>query len=229
MTRTTLAVALTFTASAAFARPPARQHASPELLTTTGELTPGARFLATLPASAQDTLRREGAVVLAQKQGSADQSMLHAVIRFERPVDAVFAVITQPSTQHSYLPHVTASKTVGGRSDEGEATDMVVSFLFTFRYRTQHWFYPEEHRMEWSLDPSGADGLREQQGYFQLYALDDGTTLAEYGTRVVARDGFLNFLRGLGERGGVEEALRAIRRHVHTTAPTSRLAVSNRQ
>ena len=68
--------------------------------------------------------------------------------------------------------------------------------------------------MEWSLDASGEDGLTEQSGFFQLYALDEKTTIAEYGTHVVARDGFLNFLRGIGERGGVAEALTAIRKHV---------------
>jgi uncharacterized protein YndB with AHSA1/START domain len=153
-------------------------------------------------------------VVLDSKQGDGEQALLRAVMRFDRPADEVFAIITQPSQQARYLPHVTQSKTVGARSDTGEVNDMVVSFLFTFRFRIQHWFYPEERRMEWSLDPSGEDDLTEQSGFFQLYALDEKTTIAEYGTRVVARDGFLNFLRGIGERGGVAEALSAIRSHV---------------
>ena len=197
------------------ARPPARQHAPPEVIAGVDALTPGARFLQTLPASTREALKKEGQAVLdGQRSGDDTNGLLRAVIRFDRPRDEVFAIITQPSTQVSYLPHVTQSKTVGARSAEGETTDMVVSFLFTFRYRTQHWFYPEEHRMEWNLDPAGEDGLTEQLGFFQLYELDEKTTIAEYGTRVVAKDGFLNFLRGLGERGGVAEALTAIRKHV---------------
>lgn len=143
-----------------------------------------------------------------------DQTLVRAVMRFDRPIDEVFAIITQPSQQATYLPHVTQSKTVGERSGEGEVNDMVVSFLFTFRFRTQHWFYPQERRMEWNLDPTGEAGLVAQTGFFQLYALDEKTTIAEYGTHVVARDGFLEFLRGIGERGGVAESLAAIRRHV---------------
>jgi hypothetical protein len=93
-----------------------------------------------------------------------------------------------------------------------------VSVLFIkFRFRTQHWFYADERRIEWNLDPSGDNGLSEQVGFFQLYELDDKTTIAEYGTHVVAKDGFLNFLRGLGERGGVADALNAVRKHVHTS------------
>lgn len=213
MNRWTFA-ALVFTALSTFAaRPPARQHAPPEIVAGVDDLTPGVRFLATLSPAVREALRKEGQAVLDGKRGD-DKALLRAVLRFDRPADEVFAIITQPSTQVSYLPHVTQSKTVGARTAEGEATDMVVSFLFTFRYRTQHWFYPEERRMEWSLDPSGEDGLTEQVGFFQLYELDEKTTIAEYGTRVVAKDGFLNFLRGLGERGGVAEALTAIRKHV---------------
>lgn len=214
MTRTLFVAVVTFALFASAERPPARAHALPDVVAGVDALTPGARFVATLPPKMQATLRREGQVVLDSKQGDGEQALLRAVMRFDRPVDEVFSIITQPSQQARYLPHVTQSKTVGARSETGEVNDMVVSFLFTFRFRIQHWFYPEERRMEWSLDPSGEDGLTEQAGFFQLYALDEKTTIAEYGTRVVARDGFLNFLRGIGERGGVAEALSAIRSHV---------------
>lgn len=206
--------ALVFIALSAFAaRPPARGHALPEIVAGVDDLTPGARFLATLSPAVREAMRKDGQAVLEGTRGD-DKAPVRAVLRFDRPCDEVFAVITQPSAQATYLPHVTQSKTVGARTADGEATDMVVSFLFTFRYRTQHWFYPAERRMEWSLDPAGEDGLTEQVGFFQLYELDEKTTIAEYGTRVVAKDGFLNFLRGIGERGGVAEALTAIRKHV---------------
>lgn len=194
-------------------RPPARHHAKPELLQGTDGLTPGARFLATLSPSAREELRRKGQVVLDQSANGKD-NLIRAVVRFERPRDQVFAVITQPARQREYLPHVTQSSSVG-RSAEGESVDMVVSFLFTFRYRTQHWFYPEESRMEWNLDPSGEKGLKEQVGFWQLYELDEKTTIGEYGTHVASDSDFLNFLRGLGERGGIADALGSMRKYVH--------------
>ncbi len=196
-------------------RPPASGHAPAEFFAAPDGVsgaTPGARFLGTLPYAARDTLRKEGRVLLQQK-GKA--GLVRAVIRFERPVDEVFAIITRPSEQASYMPHVTESKAFGTSTAEGEAIDTVVTFLFvTLRYRTQHWFYPEEHRMEWNLDPAGGKSLKDQDGYFQLYALDPRTTIAEYGTRVVAEGSFIDFIRGLGERGGVDDALNALRKHV---------------
>ena len=209
--RITIAVVMLSGLVAFAERPPARGRAQlPE-----GEQTAGARVLATLPAAARDAIRKDGQAVLDSK--SKEDGLLRAVIRFDRPRDEVFAVITQPSAQEHYLPHVTQSKTVGTRTAEGESIDIVVSFLFTFRYRAQHWFYPEQHRMEWNLDPKGENGLTEQVGFFQLYELDEHTTIAKYGMKVVARDGFLNFLRGLGERGGVAEAITAMREHVAST------------
>lgn len=188
-------------ATAALAeRPPQRAQASADAKTLLESLTPSAR----------EALRKDGQVVLEQRDGNA----LRAVVRFERPLAQVYSVLTEPSTQASYLPHVTQSKTVV-RSEEGESTDMVVSFLFTFRYRTQHWFYADAHRMEWSLDPAGPRDLTAQDGFWQLYALDEKTTIGEFGTHVAAESGFINFLRGLGERGGVAEALTSVRRHVH--------------
>ena len=201
-------------------QPPAQGHAPAEFFATPdgiGGPTPGARFLATLPFSARETLRKEGRVVLDHKKGKTN-GLVRAVIRFERPRDEVFGLITQPSQQARYLANVKASKTVGGRTAESELVDMEVAVLFVkMNYRIQHWFYPAEFRMEWELDPSVKCGLSEQTGFFQLYALDEKTTIAEYGARVIAKDGFLDFVRGLGERGGIAEALSALR--IHVAAP----------
>jgi hypothetical protein len=218
MIRSTSLVTLVLSVSVV-AQPPARGHSLPEVVVGVDALTPGARFLRTLTPPTRAELEKNAQVVLATPGGSGRDGLIHAVLRFERPLDEAFAILTQPSTQATWLPHVTQSKTVGERTAEGETNDLVVSCFFTFRFRVQHWFYAQEHRMEWALDPSGEDGLREQTGYFQLYALDDKTTIAEYGIRVVARDGFLNFLRSLGERGGVAEALTATRTHVAKAKP----------
>lgn len=214
-------VALLTASSVAHAeRPPPRGRAPAALLagSVVDPGTPGARFLAGLPAEARRSLEKQGQVLLEQP-GSGAGGAIRAVLRFERPRDEVFAILSRPSEQSSYLPNVTQSKTVGARSAEGERTDLVVSVLFTIAFRTQSWFYPEEHRIEWTLDPTGADGLVAQEGFFQLYELDERTTLAEYETRVVARGGLLEFFRGLGAKGGVTDALTATRRHVATAKP----------
>lgn len=218
--RLVMAVVLVSAVAALAERPPPAGQAPAEYYATpdgVGGPTPGARFLGTLNYATRNELRKDGSVVL-EKKGT---KFLRAVIRLERPIEEVYAIITQPTDQARYLPHVDASKSVGGRSEEGESVDMVVSFLFvTFNYRVQHWFYPEQQRMEWTLDPTAKNELDEQVGYFQLYKLDAKTTIAEYGTRVVAKDGFVNFVRGLGERGGIAEALTAIRKHVASARQT---------
>lgn len=212
---------LTLSTVAFAQRPPARDQAPAALfadLKGAGD-TPGVRFFATLPEQARQALNKDGQAVLDQSAKSDGPALIRAVARFDRPIDEVWAIISRPSEQQSYLPHVTQSKTVGDRTADGESVDFVVSFLFTFRYRTQHWFYPEDKRLEWSLDPKGGDGLTEQLGYWQLYRLDDKHTIGEYGTRIVVRGALLNFLRSLGERGGVRDALTAFRQHVDAAKP----------
>lgn len=197
-------------------RPPAREHAAPELFTELkgGSDTPGARFLATLPEAARKAVEKDGQVVLDQKSTSSGPALIRAVARFSRPKAEVWQLITRVSDQSKFLPHVDKSETVGERTVDGEVNDYVVAFLFTFRYRTQHWFYGEEARLEWNLDPSGGDGLVEQLGFWQLYELDENTTIAEYGTRLVVRGAFINFLRSLGEKGGIRDSLIAFRKHI---------------
>lgn len=220
LTAAALAACLVVSSFAHAERPPPRGRAARALLA--GDVvdpgSAGARFLAGLPAESRAALEKHGQVLLAQP-ASASDGALRAVLRFERPRDEVFAILSRPSEQSRYLPNVTQSKTVGARTAEGERTDLVVSVLFTIAFRTQSWFYPEEHRIEWTLDPSGADGLTAQEGFFQLYELDERTTLAEYETRVVARGGLLEFFRGLGAKGAVADALAATRRHVATAKP----------
>jgi hypothetical protein len=217
-----LALALSASSPAARAeRPPPRERPAPELFTNLdgGTDTPGARFIATLPPKVRETLKKDAQVVLDTKATSGGPALVRAVVRFDRPRDEVWALVTQPSKQSTFLPHVDVSKLVGERTAESEINDYVVAFIFTFKYRTQHWFYPDIQRVEWQLDPSGEDGMVEQLGFWQLYELDAKTTVAEYGTRIVVRGAFLNFLRSLGERGGVADALTAFRKHINTAKP----------
>jgi hypothetical protein len=199
-------------------RPAPREHAPAELFRELkgADDTPGARLVASLPEQARQALERDGQVVLDQKSTGDGPALIRAVVRFRRPRAEAWELISRVYEQHQFLPHVTQSKTVGERTAEGEVNDFVVSFLFTFKYRTQHWFYSDESRLEWALDPGGEDGLLEQEGFWQLYELDEKTTVAEYGTRLVVRGAFLNFLRGLGERGGVRDSLKAFRAHIDT-------------
>ena len=199
-------------------RPPSIGKAPRELYETPAGAegpTPGARFLATLPYDARNKLRKDGRVIL---QLDRKRGYVRAVIKLDRPIDEAYALVTRPSTQQRYVPHVAQSKTVSGRTEHGESVDYVVKVLFmTFNFRVQHWFYPEQHRMEWTLDPTGKNELVEHVGSLQLYPLDEKSTIAELSARVAVRDKFVSFVRGLGQKGEVNDALTALRKYVAKT------------
>lgn len=174
---------------------------------------PGAAYLAALPLAARETLLKKGQVVLEATASDAGPTMVRAAVRLERPLSDVYALVSNPQAQSTYMPHVVRSQRIGERTPEGERDEFVVSFLLVFKYRTQHWFYPEEDRVEWALDPHDDSDLVDQSGYWQLYALDPHTTIAEYGTQLRLRGTFLEFLRTLGQRGVVDDALKAFRRY----------------
>jgi hypothetical protein len=222
--RTALALSVAALCSTALAedpRPPPRGHgAVPAAAAPTDggvAASPGARYLESLSPASREALVKDGQVILDTRTTGSGPSLVKAAVRFARSRADTYSLITQPAEQHTFLPHVEVSRAVGERTELGEREDFEVSFLFTFKYRTQHWFYPEEDRVEWNLDPTGGDGLEAQLGYWQLYELDDHTTLAEYGTHIVARGALLNFFRSLGERGAINEALTAFRKHIDTS------------
>jgi hypothetical protein len=203
-------------------RPPAKGHPLAFAATDGGVAgTPGAGYLASLPRAAQDALTKDGVVVLDQASTGSGPSLIKAAVRFKRPIAEAYAIIAQPSRHRLYLPHVVQSDTFGERTAEGELVDYKVVWLFTFEHRTQLWNYPEEHRVEWSLAPKPGDALKEQEGYWQLYQLDEHTTVGEYATRIVTRGAVLNFLRSLGERGAVKDSLVALKKYTEsaTTDP----------
>jgi hypothetical protein len=176
----------------------------------------GAAYLAALSPELREALKANGQVFLDDTNGQGGTKLLKALVRVERPKREVFALLTQPSTQASYLPNLKESKTVGAKSVDGEVVDFLVSYVIKLEYRTQHWFYPEQSRVEWVLDPSGGDGLREQEGYSQLFEVDERTTLIEYGTHLTATGFIVNLLQQLGQRGGVRDALTAFRKHLNS-------------
>jgi uncharacterized protein YndB with AHSA1/START domain len=179
--------------------------------------TPGARYVKSLSTKDQAALARDGLVVQDQLTASGAPMRLVAAVKFNRPVNEVYALLTRPSEHASFLPNVARSKTFGVRTDEAEQVDYEVAMVFRFKFRTQHWYYPEHRRIEWALDPTGEDGLLEQAGSWQLYELDAATTVAQYTTRMVINGAVFNLVRGIGERGGVVQSLLATKKHVEAS------------
>lgn len=162
-----------------FVRPP---YSVPLTSSTLGE---GNKVLDRLSVAERQVLQSDGVLVSA-KRGDESAQELRGVIRaylvVKQPREKAFALLIEPSKQHQYLPRLASSKAIS-RTERGEKTEFLVKIaLFSIRSRVIHQWWPEASRVAWNLDPEFKNDLRKQVGYYNVYSLDEHTSLLEFGT-----------------------------------------------
>lgn len=101
-----------------------------------------------------------------------------AVVRFDRPPDAVFALLTRTDRQGEYLsPSVTNVL----RADGESVDEYRLRVLFTkLVYQLHHRWDRDRLRIAWSLATGFEHDVRELTGWWQLYAMSGDFTLGVY-------------------------------------------------
>lgn len=167
--------------------------ASPEAATQPAE---GQRFIETLEAEERDVLLKERFYLLAgedrdspSRKRSGDAAVkgfVRALVIFDQPKNRVMELICATEKQASFLKDLDRSESLARQTDVGELTKFTIDIWFWhIDYWVQHWFYPECGRVEWFLDTEHFDNdIKGMAGFWQLYALSDKQSVAEYGIAV---------------------------------------------
>ena len=177
----------------------------------------GQAFLASLPPELVTELKAKRRVLLPEAKATGDASMagyIKAVALFSQPKARVCEMIAQPNTQVLFLPRLTASDTVS-RDETGELTEFHLAVgLVTVKYRTQHWWWPQLSRFEWDLDPSYKNDVKVANGFWQIFALDETTSVGEYGTQVDTGLPVPDALQSYFARKDIPDALEAFQKYI---------------
>ncbi len=224
MRRTSLCLLATAIATNAFAaeltRPPARGSsplASAVAATAApGTTTPGASYLASLTPDVQKKLQAENQALMGEEKADKGSygGYIRAVAIFKQSKKRVFELMTDTAAQALYLPHID-SATVEARPPNGELTQFILKFIWkSVKFHVQHWFYPEQSRSEWALDPSAANDIKGQEGYWQLFELGPDLTIGEYGTRIETGIAVPKFIQDIFARADIPKALTAFRKYM---------------
>jgi hypothetical protein len=218
--QTTVAAVLLLTSTASADRPEPKaigEWASP--VTTTQVVdgkTEGQRFLDSLPAELRAELERDKQVLLKDDHSTGDAfaGYIRAVALFEGPKDRVYELIVEPTKQPLYLPRLTGAEAVDVQQN-GELIEFNLRVLMVrIQFYTQHWFYPEYSRVEWFLDHDRNNGIAEQEGYWQLYAVNENLTVGEYGTLVNTGVAVPRRIQEMLARRDIPSALTAFRSYI---------------
>lgn len=147
--------------------------------------TPGNAILQTIPAEASARLLERG-WVLIETPGSEDDHFegLEALVIFERPPNETLRMLAQTGRQTEYRKDVHTIETIefeeNGSIDEHRMRIMFVRIAYRIDYDIDY----EALRMTWRLDPRFENSLKHLEGYWELYELGGGRTLARFGTDV---------------------------------------------
>ena len=182
-----------------------------------GGKTEGQAYFDALPLELQRTLLKEGQSLMGEQKETESGSYagyIKAVAIFKQPKARTYELIIHPTLQPLYLPRLTGAKAVDD-PPFGELVEFKLKVLFSsFKFYTRHWFYPEYARIEWALDSKKKSDIALQEGYWQLYKLDDNTTIGEYGTRVDTGVAVPAFVQNFLARKDIPKALTAFRKYI---------------
>ncbi len=141
-------------------------------------------------------------------------SQSYALVLFALPRRRVMDLLVQTHRQAEFLPNVKSVTSVM-RGDDESVDEHELKVLFTrLTYRIHHHWIESDWHIWWKLDESFDNDIRSLRGYWKLYAMEDGRTLAVYGTQVNVGAVFPKRVQTLLTRKTLRHTIRQFRRWV---------------
>ena len=154
-----------------------------------GSLLPGQVLLRAEPEAVVRKLLDAKSLVL-----DGEGEVVRAYVLFERPLDRVYALLSETARQGEYRSELEGLATVAqlpdGHVDEHQIRILFMKVGYRLRYRLD----PERRRIAWELDPSLANPMRRVDGSWELYAMDPTHALGRLSTSVDVGDALPAFL-----------------------------------
>jgi len=134
-----------------------------------------------------------------------------ALVVFDHPPEAVFALLLQTERQAEFLPQVSdlrpVSRAPGPHVDRHEVSILFKRIVY---HVEQHWSRPER-RIWWQLSPAHDNDIRALEGFWELHPLDGGRTLGVYGSLVDVGPVLPRRMQARLTRNNLQEAIHALR------------------
>ncbi len=145
----------------------------------------------------------------------ADATYVTALVIFEQPLERSWRLMSQTGRQVEFRPELKANDTLetyeDGTLERQRLRIMFTNIVYHLRYRLE----PEAHRFSWELDARRENDLKEVSGFYEFHALDEGRTLARFGTRVDV-GALPDFLQDYATRKNVPKSIQNARRWVNS-------------
>lgn len=184
----------------------------PPAAANTAETT-SAAILGSHAPEVRSEFQEEGLVMLKEL---SPEGHIRALVRFERPRQRVIRLLSQTGRHHEFRPELYSVETHSYDASGALDTHRMKIMFMRIDYRLRHAFDFEAYRISWALDPEFENGLEDVDGYWELFEIDEGTTLGRFGTRVSVGPGLPGWLQDAVTRKNVPEAMDNVKRWIDT-------------
>lgn len=172
-----------------------------------------------LPLGLRTRLLDRGWLILQEvdrQQAGLSGGYILAYVVFDKPRDEVYALLAQTERQVEFRSELRKVERIrelpDGVIDEHHIKVMLFKVVYRLRYRLQ----PDAARISWELDPSFDNDLERAEGFWELDALEDGRTLARFGTAVDVGAALPNSIQDMVTRSKVPKTIAACREWVQS-------------
>jgi hypothetical protein len=192
---------------------PAVQPLESGRVPTVQSVTTASTILANQPGATVDRLFEKNIVVMQEvrEDGSLSGGIITAYVIFADPPEKVFGLLSQSARQIEFRPELTSIEMVE-MSEQGPVDEQRLKILFQrFVYYIQYRIDRANHRIEWRLDHRYESDLDQLDGFWELYAMEDGRTLGRSGTSVDVGGAVPAFLQDWLTRKNLPQTMERVR------------------
>jgi len=177
---------------------------------------PGEHLIASLPTEYANELRSQGQIFPPDEAipQLACPGMVHVIVILDASPEDAMRLLAQTHRQAEYLRNLHQVQELM-RSEAESVVQHDLKILFKkLSYQLHYHSDPERHRIWWGLEPSFENDLRDVRGYWEFLPLDDGRTLALYGSVVDVGPVVPRRMQSALTRKSLDESMREIQKWV---------------
>lgn len=132
---------------------------------------------------------KNGEIVIVTVQSELEEggkALIKTAMIVDQGIDETYKMLRKPERQCEYLACQMAI--LIERNDQRDIVEFWVKvFGWILKFRTLYSWDETNYKINWTLDKNFDNSLVQQDGYWQLYSIDDNHTLIRYGSVVVLR------------------------------------------
>jgi hypothetical protein len=162
---------------------------------------------------------KKGEIVVIKelsREETTSKGMVQVALIFNKRIDEVWSLMTQGFRQEEYLPNLDRSILVKKLPDGDIIENRLKVFFVELRFWVRGYHYPDRYYIRWNLAEGYKNDIKNLEGFWQFYYIDETHTLARYGTHTETGFGVPAKVQEFLARRDIPESLSRLKKWVES-------------